>query len=143
MSRQCSRARHRLERSKVVSKARLASESDMPKGGRLRLHGPRKSAVAEGEAGRGLAEKQQRRTVHVNAVLASGAADFDAAPGREGYAEGEAGAQQHEQAFVEYVEGNFDDAGKNGRNLLKEEKKKGHAYKGRTCRVWQATTPCT
>ena len=64
------------------SKAHTAGEGDKQMHGRLRLHGPRDVVVSEDDQRRSLAEKTQR-TLHLHvAVLASGAADFEAAPGR-------------------------------------------------------------
>ena len=67
--------------------------------------------MSDDDQRRALEEKSQRRNVHLHAVLASGAADFDAAPGRELFGVDEAGAEAQEAAFLEYVDGNFDDAG--------------------------------
>ena len=53
---------------------RVASDVDRPQFGRLRMHGPRKVAVQEGDVRCGLVEEKGRRTVHLHAVLASGAA---------------------------------------------------------------------
>ena len=39
--------------------------------------------------------------------------------GREIFAAGEQGAQEHEEAFMEYLSGNFDDAGSEVRSLEK------------------------
>ena len=60
-----------------------------------------------------------------HAVMASGAADFEAAPGRELFREGEAGAEEHERAFNEYIDGNFDDAGAEVRSLDQRDRKVG------------------
>ena len=69
------------------------------------------------DSSRALAQKGQRRTVVLHAVLASGAADFETAPGRDEYGDGDEGALLHEQAFNEYVDVNFDDAGAEVRSL--------------------------
>ena len=90
-------------------KARVAGDDDRPTGGRLRLHGPRAAIVSDEDWRRSLADKKHRRTVHLHAVLASGAADFEAVPGREQYGDDAAEAERHEQAFNDYVDGNFDD----------------------------------
>jgi hypothetical protein len=109
----------------VGSKARVATDVDAQQHGRLRLHGPRKLVFNEDDQRRALAEKTQRRTVHLHAVLASGAAEFDAAPGREDYADDEDGAALHEEAFNEYVDGNFDDAGAEVISLDQRDRKVG------------------
>ena len=57
--------------------------------------------------------------------MASGTADFEAAPGRELFREGEAGAEEHERAFNEYIDGNFDDAGAEVRSLDQRDRKVG------------------
>ena len=108
-----------------ASKARVAGEADTQSRGRLRLHGPREVIVSEDDRRRSLAEKKQRRTVHLHAVMASGAAYFEAAPGRELFREGEAGAEEHERAFNEYIDGNFDDAGAEVRSLDQRDRKVG------------------
>ena len=48
-----------------------------------------------------------------NGVAPSGDAEFEAVDevGREHFAAGEAGADAHEEAFLVYLAGNFDDAG--------------------------------
>ena len=79
------KVRQRKRERKAVSsgsKARVAGEADEQTRGRVRLHGPRAVVSLEDDQRRALAEKTQRRTVHVNAVQASGAADFDATPWR-------------------------------------------------------------
>ena len=78
-----------------------------------------------GAAAWALAENEQRRTMHLHAVLASGAADFEAAPRREDYEDDEAGAERHEQLFNEYIDGNFDDAGAEVRTLDQRDRKVG------------------
>ena len=88
--------------------------------GRRRLHAVSKPAVdgAGNERRNALLDKGWcRRAVAVHGVAASGNAVFEDVPGREEYALDELGAQQHEEAFVEYVEGNFDDAGAESRSL--------------------------
>jgi len=107
------------------SKARVACDADKQTRGRLRLHGPREVVVSGDDQRRALAEKTQRRTVHLHAVLASGAADFEAAPGRELFGDDEAGADAQEAAFNEYIDGNFDDAGAEVRSLDQRDRKVG------------------
>ena len=107
----------RAKKRAQVSRARLGVAADAPKHGWLRMHGPRNVATDDDDARRSLAEKTQRRTVHLNAVLASGTADFEAAPSRESFADGETGALLHEERFNDYVDGNFDDAGAEVRSL--------------------------
>ena len=94
-----------IEASQMVSAAKQGVH------GRLRMHGPRRIMQGEDDRRKSLAQKKQRRTVHVHSVLASGAADFEEAPGRDEFADDETGALLHEQSFHEYVDGNFDDAG--------------------------------
>ena len=93
------------------------------------MHGPRRVEEGGYDGRASLAEKKHRRTVHVHSVLASGAADFEAAPGRNEFAGDEIGALLHEQRFNEYVDGNFDDAGAEVRSLdqrdLKRDRKVG------------------
>ena len=120
--RQQQRARKQAD---SVSKARLAGEADKQSRGRLRLHGPRDVVVPEDDQRRSLSEKKQRRTVHVHAVMASGASDFEAAPGRELFGDDEAGAEEQERLFNEYVDGNFDDAGAEVRTLDQRDRKVG------------------
>lgn len=112
-------------RKEADGKARVASEKDAPRGGRLRMHGPRRITIDEDDARHGLAQKTQRRTVHLNSVLASGAVDFDEAPGREEFDVGEEGALLHEERFNEYIDGNFDDAGAEVRSLDQRDCKVG------------------
>ena len=107
------------------NKARVAGNGDKQTRGRLRLHGPRDVVVSDDDQRRALAEKTQRRTVHLHAVLASGAADFEAAPGRELFGDDEAGADVQEAAFNEYIDGNFDDAGAEVRSLDQRDRKVG------------------
>jgi hypothetical protein len=47
----------------------------------------------------------------VRAVGPSGAADFEAVPGREEYGAGEDGAAEWEKITLEFAEDNFNDAG--------------------------------
>ena len=63
--------------------------------------------------------------MHVHSVLASGAADFEAAPGRDEFTNDEMGALLHEQRFNEYVDGTFDDAGAEVRSLDQRDRKVG------------------
>ena len=60
-----------------------------------------------------------RRTVHVHGVTPSGDAVLEAVDdvGRELFAAGEQGAQEHEDAFLDYLGGNFADAGNEVRSL--------------------------
>ena len=115
----------RAKKRAQVSRARLGVAADAPKHGRLRMHGPRNVATDDDDARRSLAEKTQRRTVHLNAVLASGTADFEAAPSRASFADGEMGALLHEERFNDYVDGNFDDAGAEVRSLDQRDRKVG------------------
>ena len=122
------KVRQRKRERKAVSsgsKARVAGEADEQTRGRVRLHGPRAVVSLEDDQRRALAEKTQLRTVHVNAVQASGAADFDATPGRELFGDGEAGAAAQEAAFNEFIDGNFDDAGAEVRSLDQRDRKVG------------------
>jgi len=96
--------------------------------GRVRMHAVPKADGAAGGDGRRncLSEKGwARRAVVVHSVGPSGAANFAEAPGRDGFALGDDGAQQHEEAFLEYVEGNFDDAGAEVRSLDYRDRKVG------------------
>jgi hypothetical protein len=64
-------ARQRKRAQKTASgrgKARVAVAEDKPKYGRLRLHGPRKVTVQDGDERSGLAEKKGRRTVQLHAL---------------------------------------------------------------------------
>ena len=63
------------------------------------MHGPR--CVNTDEERHSLAQKTQRRTVHLHAVLASGAADFEAAPGRDEYDDDEKG--QNKGKYVQFL----------------------------------------
>ena len=122
------KARQRKRAQKSASrggKARVAGDADKPKFGRLRMHGPRKVVVQDGDERCGLAEKKGRRTVQLNALLACGAADFEEAPGREDFDEGEEGAEDHEARFNEYVDREFDDAGAEVRSLDQRDRKVG------------------
>ena len=58
-----------------------------------------------------------RRTVLVHGVTPSGDAVLEAVDdvGRELFAAGEQGAQEHEDAFLDYLGGNFADAGNDTR----------------------------
>ena len=83
--------------------------------GRVRMHAVPKADGAAGGDGRRncLAEKGwARRAVVVHSVGPSGAANF-----AEDFALDNDGVQQHEEAFLEYVEGNFDDASAEVRSL--------------------------
>ena len=101
------------------------SDADAPKYGRQRLHGPRKLEFTEDDRDYALADKKQRRTVLLHEVLASGAADFEAAPGREDFGDDDEGALLHEERFNEYIDGNFDDAGAEVRSLDQRDRKVG------------------
>ena len=109
----------------IGTRARVAGDADAPKYGRLRMHGPRKLEFTEDDRDYALADKKQRRTVQLHAVLASGAADFEAAPGREDFGDDDEGALLHEERFNEYIDGNFDDAGAEVRSLDQRERKVG------------------
>ena len=110
--------KQRAKRSRCTAseqKVRVASESDKPQ----------KVPVQDADERYRLVEKKGRRTVHLNAVLASGAADFDRAPGREQYEDGEAGADQQEKDCNAYVDRDFDDAGAEVRSLDQRDRKVG------------------
>ena len=82
--------------------------------GRVRLHSSPHSAVnATGEERRNsLMDKGwARRTVLVHGVTPSGDAVLESVDdvGRELFAAGEQGAQEHEEAFLDYLGGNFAD----------------------------------
>ena len=99
--------------------------------GRVRLHSsPHAPSNGTGEEQRNaLLEKGWgRRTVLVHGVSPSGDAAFEAVDdvGREVFAMGEQGAQEHEEAFMEYLSGNFDDAGSEVRSLDYRDRKVGH-----------------
>ena len=84
--------------------------------GRVRLHAePKQMVDGTGEERRNMLLDRGwcRRTVQVHAVGPSGDAEFEAVDevGREQFAAGDAGADAHEEAFLEYLAGNFDDAG--------------------------------
>ena len=88
--------------------------------GRVRLHSSPHSAVnATGEERRNalMGKGWARRTVHVHGVTPSGDAVLEAVDdvGRELFAAGEQGAQEYEDAFLDYLGGNFADAALQGR----------------------------
>ena len=69
-----------------------------------------------------------RRTVLVHGVTPSGDAVLESVDdvGRELFAAGEQGAQEHEEAFLDYLGGNFADAGNEVRSLDSRDRKVGH-----------------
>ena len=83
--------------------------------GRVRLHGVVQSSTGlevDDDRRKSLGEKGwARRSVVVRAVGPSGAADFEAVPGREEYGAGEDGAAEWEKIILEFAEDNFNDAG--------------------------------
>ena len=83
---------------------------------RDRLHAaPKQMVNGTGEERRNMVLDRGwcRRTVLANGVAPSGDAEFEAVDevGRDHFAAGEAGADAHEEAFLVYLAGNFDDAG--------------------------------
>ena len=99
--------------------------------GRVRLHSSPHSAVnATGEERRNalMGKGWARRTVHVHGVTPSGDAVLEAVDdvGRELFAAGEQGAQEHEDAFLDYLGGNFADARNEVRSLDYRDRKVGH-----------------
>ena len=94
-----------------------AASEDSEVRGRVRLHAAARE-VNDCDRAQSLSSKGKwRRTVTVHALGPSGAADFDEAPSRPDFDQGDAGGDLHEQAFLEYVDGNFDDAGSEVRHL--------------------------
>ena len=83
--------------------------------GRVRLHGAEQSSTGlevDDDRRKSLAEKGwARRSLVVRSVGPSGAADFEAVPGREEYGAGEDGAAEWEKTMLEFAEVNFNDAG--------------------------------
>ena len=83
--------------------------------GRVRLHGVVQSSTGlevDDDRRKSLAEKGwARRSLVVRSVGPSGAADFEAVPGREEYGAGEDGAAEWEKIILEFAEDNFNDAG--------------------------------
>jgi len=83
--------------------------------GRVRLHGTEQSSTGlevDDDRRKSLGEKGwARRSVVVRSVGPSGAADFEAVPGREEYGAGEDGAAEWEKTMLEFAEDNFNDAG--------------------------------
>ena len=75
--------------------------------GRVRLHGAEQSSTAlevDDDRRKSLAEKGwARRSLVVRSVGPSGAADFEAVPGREEYGAGEAGAAEWEKTMKAYT----------------------------------------
>ena len=91
--------------------------------GRVRIHqAPRAQKEGTGEERRNalLGKGLGRRTVQLHGLAPSGDAAFEAVDevGREAFEPGEQGAQDHEDAFIEYLSGNIDDAGAEVRSLI-------------------------
>ena len=99
--------------------------------GRSRLHQmPRAREDGTGEEMRNalFGKRLGRRTVHLHGLAPSGDAAFEAVEevGREAFLPGEQGAQDHEDAFLEFLSGNIDDAGAEVRSLDQRDRKVGH-----------------
>jgi hypothetical protein len=99
--------------------------------GRSRLHEmPRARKDGTGEEMRNalFGKRLGRRTVHLHGLAPSGDAAFEAVEevGREAFLPGEQGAQDHEDAFLEFLSGNIDDAGAEVRSLDQRDRKVGH-----------------
>ena len=98
--------------------------------GRSRLHQmPRAREDGTGEEMRNalFGKRLGRRTVHLHGLAPSGDAAFEAVEevGREAFLPGEQGAQDHEDAFLEFLSGNIDDAGAEVRSLDQRDRKVG------------------
>ena len=66
--------------------------------------------------------------MQLHGLAPSGDAAFEAVDevGREAFEPGEQGAQDHEDAFIEYLSGNIDDAGAEVRSLDQRVRRVGH-----------------
>jgi len=98
--------------------------------GRSRLYQmPRAREDGTGEEMRNalFGKRLGRRTVHLHGLAPSGDAAFEAVEevGREAFLPGEQGAQDHEDAFLEFLSGNIDDAGAEVRSLDQRDRKVG------------------
>ena len=97
--------------------------------GRVRLH--RVSQAANGlevddDRRKSLGEKGwARRAVVVRGVEPSGAADFEAVPGREEYDLGEDGSAAWAQDMLEFADDNFNDAGIEVRSMDQRDRQVG------------------
>ena len=96
--------------------------------GRVRMHSVQQADGVDGDDDRAqcLAEKGwARRSVVLHALGPSGAGELTAAPGRETFALDADGAREHEEAFIEYADANFDDGGAEVRSLDQRDRKVG------------------
>ena len=96
--------------------------------GRVRLHAtPKPSDGFEADDARrsSLSERAFVRSVVKHGVSPSGAANFEAVPGREEYPSGDEGAQEWEEAIQAFEEDNFEDAGGQVRSLDYRDRKVG------------------
>mgnify|MGYP006062555837 CR=1 FL=1 len=118
--------------------------------GRVRLHGASQSSAGlevDDDRRKSLGEKNwARRAVVVRAVEPSGAADFEAVPGREEYDSGEDGSAEWAKDMLEFADDNFNDAGNEVRSMDmathlagRRGEKAGHARCGRAV-PWRAAS---
>ena len=89
--------------------------------GRVRLHRASQSSTGlevDDERRKSLGEKGwARRAVVLRAVEPSGAADFEAVPGREEYDLGEDGSAEWAKDMLEFADDNFNDTGNEVRSM--------------------------
>ena len=97
--------------------------------GRARLHGVMQSSAGlevDDDRRKSLGEKGwARRAVVVRSVEPSGAAVFEAVPGREEYDSGEEGTAEWEKSMLEFADGNFNDAGIEVRSMDQRDRQVG------------------
>jgi len=97
--------------------------------GRVRLHGVSQSSAGlevDDDRRKSLGEKGwARRAVVVRAVEPSGAADFEAVPGREEYDLGEDGSAEWAKDMLEFADDNFNDAGNEVRSMDQRDRQVG------------------
>ena len=97
--------------------------------GRVRLHGVSQSSAGlevDDDRRKSLGEKGwARRAVVVRAVEPSGAADFEAVPGREEYDSGEDGSAEWAKDMLEFADDNFNDAGNEVRSMDQRDRQVG------------------